>query len=552
MYYHSNLFKRRRLWLLFFVLGLTLIGGSVSLLQKQAIFTINMESRPLTVGIKAPIETLHPALIEKQGEKLISRAIYEGLVCYDEEHKHIQPLLASSWKFSDGGKTLELKLRKDVRFHNGKKMTAADVKVSWQRNLAATKEWSNISLFMPIAGAKEQVQGARKEISGIEVLNDRTLRIRFAKPHAAYLYILTHPMFAVMDEAEENELGAGTGPYCLKEKQADTMVLVPWEQYYRGKPKLSAIQVKSYSDEDQALKDFKNGRLDYLDDVPQQEIRNLTKDKEMKKLLLRQPALENYWLGFNMNREPFANNYLLRRALNYAIDRDAIIKKVFGGGYRPALGVVPDGMPTYQRKIYGYRYDLEKARQLMAEAGYSNGEGLPPLTLKVNRDEGHEEVGREIANQLALVGVKVEIDTADWDYYKTQMHRLDMSFFRLGWKADYPDADNFLYSLFHSSGVGLSNFVAYRNPQVDKVLDHSRRQYKNGEERIKQLKRAEEIIIDDAPCLFLFQKEAAKLVSQDVQGLLLNGMEEFDWFKIYLSKPKSPAPPPDPKEMSHR
>lgn len=549
MYYRRNYrIKRiRPIWLVLIV-GFLLLGGVFLHSQKQAIRTAGTDSRPFALGVKGPIQDLHPALVDKPAEKLVSSSIYEGLLYYDEKQKKLRPLLASSWKYSDEGKTLSIKLRKDVKFHSGKNLTAADVKSSWEQNLGMAKEWSDISLFIPIVGTKEKLQGARTDISGIEVVNDYSLRIRFIKPHAAFLYIMTNPMFSVAEEAEKNALGTGTGPYMLKEQTEKFITLLPNEDYYRGKPLLSAIQVMVYPDESQALKDFREGKLDYLNDIAVQEIKNLSQDTALKACLIRRPVLETYWLGFNMNRDPFANNYLLRRALNYAIDREAIIKKVFGEGYKPSKGVVPEGLDSYNRKIYGYRYDLAKARRLLAEAGYPEGEGLKPLTLTVNSNVGHEELAAEIARQMEAIGIQVQVQSTDWDYFKKQMNRLDMSFFRLGWKADYPDADNYLYSLFHSSGVGLSNFTAYRNPQVDKILDESRAEYKDEEERIKCLKRAEEIIVDDAPCLFLFQKEAIKLAGKQVKGLSLSSTEGLDWFSIYLSRPEIPVPTPEPEE----
>jgi peptide/nickel transport system substrate-binding protein/oligopeptide transport system substrate-binding protein len=112
-----------------------------------------------------------------------------------------------------------------------------------------------------------------------------------------------------------------------------------------------------------------------------------------------------------------------------------------------------------------------------------------------------------------------------------------MSFFRLGWQADYPDADSFLYSLFHSSLLGISNYSGYNNPQLDKILEQSRAADYESEDRIKLLNRAEEILVDDAPFLWLFQKKASKMIGKDVSSLKINGMEMIDWYEVELFKP---------------
>lgn len=245
--------------------------------------------------------------------------------------------------------------------------------------------------------------------------------------------------------------------------------------------------------------------------------------------------MEVYWLGFNFNREPYANNYLLRRALNYAIDRESIIKNLLGDAYSPAKGVIPIGSAAYNQQMRGYVYDPEKAAELLSEAGFPQGKGLKPLTLTYNRDPGHSQIAKEIARQLALLGITVQTQDNDWDYYTKQLSNMQLSFFRLGWQADYPDADNFLYTLFRSSAAGGSNLTGYRNPQVDKILDESRAEYRDEKARLKLLNRAEEIIVDDAPCIWLFQKKATVLIGNEVRDLKINSMEMIDWYELGLS-----------------
>jgi len=223
----------------------------------------------------------------------------------------------------------------------------------------------------------------------------------------------------------------------------------------------------------------------------------------------------------------------LRRALNYAVDREAIIKNILGGGYLPAKGVIPIGSPAYNEQMRGYVYDPEKVQQLLSDAGFPGGKGLKPLTLTTNRDTGHRQIALEVARQLGLQGITVQVQDHDWDYYTRQLTNKQLSFFRLGWKADYADADNLLYTLFHSSAAG-SNLTGYRNPQADKVLDDSRFEYRDEGARLKLLRRAEEIIVDDAPCLWLFQKKATILMGKDVRDLKVDSMEMINWHEIGL------------------
>jgi len=329
----------------------------------------------------------------------------------------------------------------------------------------------------------------------------------------------------------------GTGPYVLKENQPQSLVLLKNDLYYRGQPHLSALIVAVFPDAKQAFKAYQEGKIDFLDDIPGEELANIRSKPDYKGLLIEKPVLETYCLGFNMGRDPYAGSYLLRRALNYAIDREYIIKNILGGSYIVAKAVIPTGLDAYSKRMYGYRYDPDKARQLLEESGHPQGQGLSTLTLTYNKNSGHSQVATEIARQLAQYGITVQLQEQNWDYYKKQVNGRYISFFRLGWAADYPDADNFLYSLFHSSKIGVSNFCGYHNPQLDRILDASRSQYKDPAARIKLLQRAEEIIVDDAPCLWLFQKKAEKLISPDVRKLTLDKMEMVDWYQVELAKP---------------
>ena len=517
------------------VLAVIMIASIIYI--QRAIYTSNLSSRPFNIGLTSNLENLEPALIDNHGLRLVSAAIYEGMVVYDENSQSIQPRLAKSWKYKDKGKSIIINLRKDIKFSNGKKLTASDVKTSWEHNFSRSRDWSNISMYLTIAGSSEKLAGKSSEISGIKVLNPHTLKIIFARPNAAFISSLSNPAFWVMDLGAGLNPPPGTGPYVLKENQPQSLVLLKNDLYYRGQPHLSALIVAVFPDAKQAFKAYQEGKIDFLDDIPGEELANIRSKPDYKGLLIEKPVLETYCLGFNMGRDPYAGSYLLRRALNYAIDREYIIKNILGGSYIVAKAVIPTGLDAYSKRMYGYRYDPDKARQLLEESGHPQGQGLSTLTLTYNKNSGHSQVATEIARQLAQYGITVQLQEQNWDYYKKQVNGRYISFFRLGWAADYPDADNFLYSLFHSSKIGVSNFCGYHNPQLDRILDASRSQYKDPAARIKLLQRAEEIIVDDAPCLWLFQKKAEKLISPDVRKLTLDKMEMVDWYQVELAKP---------------
>ncbi len=504
-----------------------------------AVYTANLDTRPLNAGVCRPVNSMEPANVLEHQERLIASTIYEGLICYDAKSGELQPRLARKWKCSPDCKNLTINLKENIKFHNGKKLTAAEVKSAWEKSFKNSKEWSSISLFLSIVGSNAMLEGHKQEISGIQVINDGTLKIVFNQPNAAFTYMLTSPIFWVYDSSVENSSAPGTGPYLLKEnpdnKDKDILLLRN-EKYHRGMPRLTAINFKIYDDELKALEDYKTGELDYLDSIPFNQLKAIKKDPQYKELYLSRPLLNTYSLVLHVNKQPFVDGYLLRRALNYAIDRKAINDSILGGAYTPARGVVPSGFAGYKSNMSGYNYDPEKARQLLEDAGYLVGDQFIPLLISYDNDEGHQAVMEVVAQQLNQVGISVEFSPMEWDYYKKQLGKMQIACGRVSWYADYPDPDNFLYSMFHSSKIGVSNFSAYHNPQVDKLLDLSRKQV-NPEERLEYLHQAEEIIVDDAPCLWLFQKCAHKLIGENVSSLSVDNMEMIDWYQVELRKP---------------
>lgn len=531
-------FTRRRAAVLASLVGLVILVVSMMVSNQRIEFSANLDQRPFNIGVVGTVKTLHPAGLNTSGERLLASALYEGLVYYDEKSGMQKPLLAKSWKYSSDGKSLVINLNKNARFHNGRKVKAKDIKDCWENSFSNTKEWSNISLFMCISGSKERLEGKQAEISGIQVINSSTLKISFEKPNGAFIATLTHPAFWIYDIADSQEQPAGTGPFVLKTNQEFKKIsLTRNEQYHRGVPSLSGLEISTYVDAYQAFGDYKAGKLDYLDGVPIKELKNLRSNDKYKKLLIEKPIFATYSLGFNMNKEPFAGNYLLRRAINYAIDRKAIVNDIFGGAYLTAKGVIPLGMPGYNKEMKGYIYDAVKSQELLEEAGYPMGDGLKTISLSYNNDPGHQQVAQSIAEQLSLLGINVELSPVEWESYEKKLINSDLTLFRLEWCADYPDADSFLYSLFHSSKIGISNYCSYRNSQVDKVLDAARAEFRSDQERIKLMQRAEEIIVDDAPCLWLFQTTVHKVIGENVGALEVNSMDMIDWYKVQLLKP---------------
>lgn len=524
------MYRRIKIKRLISLLAVVLVvaGGFTGL--RKAIRVNSLSTRPLQIAVVEPLEKLEPALLENHSERLAASAIYEGLVTYDDKEGEIKPLLADKWEYTDEGKSMIVKLRKGLKFSNGREVTANAVKSSWENNISSTREWSNQCMYLRIEGTDAFINGNSNDIAGIQVPDEHTLKIALARVDAAFIYALTNPIFWVIDFSDGAP--SGTGPFIIKEQTANNLLLLGNDQYHDGKPNLPAINFICYPEANQALAAYKEGKLDYLDSIPLSELAGIASDPQYQGLLIEQPLMEVYWLGFNLGREPYSDNYLLRRALNYAIDRDAIIKNILGGSYLPVKGVIPAGCAGFNEQMIGYTYNPDKARQLLSDAGYPEGKGLKTLTLTYNLDPGHRQIALEIARQLGLLGITMQVQENDWDYYMKQLTYKQLSCFRLGWQADYDDPDNLLYILFHGTSAQGSNLTGYYNPQVDKILDDSRAEYRDEEARFSLLRRAEEIIVDDAPCLWLFQKKTTILLGKDVRNFQVDSMGTIDWHEL--------------------
>lgn len=544
------LITSRRIVFAAIILVIAFISTVAIYQHNQLEYAASLDSRAINIGLVGKIDSLEPALLDNHEETLIASAMYESLVYYDEESHSLKPLLLKNWQYSSDGKTLTLNLKKGIKFHNGKQLTAKDVKASWERNFSTARDWANVCLFLSISGSRDRLEGKTADISGI-IADNNTVRIKFSQPNSAFIYMLTNPIFWVYDTEQQTSPLAGTGPYRISDNKDNcNITMLRNDDYHRGKPRITALAIKILPDEDEAFNQFKEGKLDYLDKVPLKEIKNLKKDPQYQDGYIERMLLETYSIGFNLYKQPWNNNYQLRRALNYAIDRHAIIEKVLEGSYRPAKGAIPAGLPGYNQQMRGYSFDQQKAKDLLADAGFPDGEGLKPLALYYNEDEGHQMVAEMIAQQLQEIGIEVELQEMEWDYYKKQLAKNSLGLFRIGWQADYPDADSFLYSLYHSSQLGITNYSGYQNPQVDKILDESRRQTGNSQKRIELLAKAEAMIVDDAPAIWLFQKRAAKIAGQQVKNLQVNSMEMIDWYKLELIKPSLDNTAKNPKPKS--
>jgi len=531
----------------------------------------------LRIALTGELRSLDPARVGDTASGLVASQIYEGLLELGDDLK-LYPCLAQSWEVSQDGLVYTFHLRKGVHFQDdpcfpggqGREVRAEDVKYSLERiadpSTLSTGWWLFNDRIVGINEYREELAKAEKEgreprikgVEGIEVVDDYTLRIHLKKPFAPFKYVFAMSYTWVVPREAVDYYGkdffkhpVGTGPFKLAEWSPGQQVRLVRNPNYWGKdedgyplPYLDGINIRLLRDVLIAFLEFDKGNLDVSGIPPQVWDKVMNKDKTLKgkyrKYKLRvTPTLSIDYYGFMMTKEPFGSNKYLRQALNYAIDRQAIIDNVFNGRGIPAKGVLPPGMPGYNKDLKGYYYDPQKARELLAKAGYPNGEGLPEITLQLNSGGTMNEDNAEaIQAQLAKIGVKIKLRLISWPQHLDSIDQGVPEFFRLGWIADYPDPENFM-ALFYSKNWAPAgpNATRFKNEEFDRLYEQAISEM-DEQKRMALYRKMEEIVVEEAPWLFLSHGEAYGLAQPYVEDLPLNPMGHTLYKRVWLNKEK--------------
>lgn len=508
----------------------------------------------LRLNEEAAPRSLDPVLISEDAGHHVGDQIYESLLEFDDRLNLI-PGLAERYEISEDGKVYTFYLRKGVVFHDnpcfpsgkGREMLAGDVKYTFSRVLHPGSRSTGVWVFEDIVeGARDYLNGKAEEITGFQVLDDYTFQVRLVRPFSPFKYRLAmaycfiHPREAVeYYGAEYFQNPVGTGPFQFVYWKPNQEILLKRNLHYWMRdrdgvqlPYLDGVSFGQIPDFKVAFIELDMGNLDSIRDI-HDELWTKVFDENRQP----QPGYEKYqiqslplWVtqyyGFNLTKPPFQNNLKLRQALNYALDREAIIKYVINGRGTPARGVVPEGMPGYHSQVDGYPYDPDLARRLLAEAGYPNGEGLEEITLQLNSGGTiNETIAEAVQDQLGKIGVKIRLQIVEWAQHLQSVDDGQPVFYRLGWVADYPDPENFL-SLLWSRNFSPNgpNYSRYSNSEYDRLFEEALL-VTDPVRQMELYQQAERIAVEEAPWLFLYYTVRYRLLQPYVRNLVFNPQE---------------------------
>jgi ABC-type transport system substrate-binding protein len=451
--------------------------------------------------------TLDPAKVNDIYSNIVVQQIFECLVQFTDNLMAV-PAIAESWESSRDRMTWRFKLREGVTFHNGREVTAEDFVYTFVRILDPDTDSDVAASLSIIRGAKEYQEGRIATVSGLRAIDKYTLEIILDEPFPQLIAMLAMVNLGVVPREEVEKWGddfgshpVGTGPFqFVSWKKGEQILLETNRTYHEGRPFLDRLVFKIFpgASVDEMFEEFERGLLE--DSVIPAYLREEVFQEE-KYQAIRRPALMIRFFGFNQRIPPF-DDVLVRRAINYAIDKKSISMAAGKGKLIPATGLIPQGMAGYRPDNVNYPYDVEKAKELLADAGYPDGEGLEPIEIWSSvKSEGLLIEDSEIKRYLSQIGIEVTFTyLTDWPAFSTLLDQEKLPIFKYGWHADIPDPDNIITTLFHSRSP--NNLIGYTNPEVDKLIAQAQKET-NYEKRINLYADIQALIMKDAPIILL-------------------------------------------------
>ncbi len=484
----------------------------------------------LRVGIEKP-QSLDPAQARSPSELLVAEQLFDGLTAYDAATSVVVPALADRWTASPDQTSWQFTLRGTATFSNGRALTSADVKYSLERIARKGTSSPAAALLDVVAGYKAfNVEGKAEELTGITTPAANVVVITLEQPQSSLPAILGNPAFGIVPrEAVEAPAPAfaeepvGSGPFVIRSRTDAVVHLVPAPGVATA---LRGVDLEILPDAAASYDAFLDGRLDWTA-VPPDRVEQVA---ERHGRTAFRPYLGQLFYGFNLENPKF-HDVRFREAIVRAIDRDAIVRAIYGAAAQRLDGLVPDGVPGFQPDACGERciYDPDRARALLTEV-FAGGPA-PEVAVDFDDTGTQRAVAEAMQANLQAVGIPATLRSHPFaDYLKFAVSG-SQEIFRLGWIGPYPSPDAYLTPLFRT---GLAdNVTGFSSEQVDGLLAAGRGEA-DETRRTGNYQQAEKLVLEQLPVIPLAQFAFHSLVSARVAGLVMSGLGTFDATKVQV------------------
>lgn len=485
----------------------------------------------LLMGNGAEPKALDPHLVTGVPENRIISSLMEGLISYHPSNDlEPEPGVAERWEHNADFTVWRFQLRENARWSNGEPVTAGDFVYSWQRILSPALGAEYASMLYVIRNAEAFHQGQINDFSqvGVRALNPRTLEVTLAGPTPYFLNMLKHYSFFPVNPRVVERFGGmtnrqnswstaenyvGNGPFRLTQWTTNQVIKVAKSPTYWDAARVRLNEIHFFPIENVRTEEtaFLAGRLHLTSTVSPDRIP--TFQRENAEQLKIDPYLGLYFFRINVTREPF-NDPRVREALNLAIDRRMLVERVTQGGQAPASGIVPPGLQNYPASQQ-VQFNLQRARQLLAEAGFPGGRGFPRKEILINTSEAHRKIAEAIqAMWRENLGIDVGIYNQEWKVYLDSQSQLNYDLSRAGWIADYAYPMTFLEIFTTGNG---NNDTGWSNAQYDALIQQARTA-STEPQRMQLMQQAERLLLTELPVIPIYWYTRIYLKDPRVQG----------------------------------
>ncbi len=489
--------------------------------------------------------TIDPHLVTDGTSYGVVIEVFSGLVRLGSNPVNpFEPDLAESWSVLENGTVYEFKLRKDLKFSNGDPVTAQDFKWSFERAAHPDTASTVAEEFLgDIVGIKEIVEGTATTAEGIEVVDERTLRLTIDAPKAYFIDKLTYPTAFVLNKSNVESLGrkwtdkpVSTGPFNLKEYRIGQRIRLERNNNYWGRlAYLDEVVFNLAGGVSMAM--YENDEIDItsvgLADL--ERVQDPTEDIN-RDLVEVPPNFAVSYVGFNMKEPPF-DDAAFRQALNHSVDKQLIADQVFSNLVKPAYGIIPPGFPGFSPDIDGLEFDPQLAKDLLAQSAYADPTKRPRIILTVPGTGGSPGLTTEVVADMwrQNLGIEIEIQQVEWATYIQDLHRGRLQAWSgLSWQADYPDPQTFIDVLFRSNSA--INYGGYANDQVDEYVVSAQTE-QDATKRVKFYNDAEQIVVSEAAWLPLWWGVDSKaLVKPWIKDYVFSSMTIPKFKNVWIDK----------------